>query len=128
MVLLRNTLRDARQELVETSLVLTTVLIRAQGDELPMNLDQFSSGAPRPHASIHPSAWKWNSRKFTVANSPSTQRQTLDNRLCSTPLASKRSDLVAVVTPLCIKELRLVTVQLPEKSGLSGPGHNRTSP
>ena len=30
-------------------------------------------------------------------------------------LGSKRSDLVAVVAPLCIKGLRLVTVQLPEK-------------
>jgi hypothetical protein len=47
MVLLRNTLRDARQELVETSLVLTTVLIRAQGDELPMNLDHSSAAALR---------------------------------------------------------------------------------
>src|SRR5215218_216340 len=29
---------------------------------------------------------------------------------------------------MCIKELRLVTGQLPEKSGLIGPGHKRTSP
>jgi hypothetical protein len=56
----------ARQELVETSLVPTTDLIRAQGDELPMNLDQFSSGAPRPHASIHRSAWKVNSANFAL--------------------------------------------------------------
>jgi hypothetical protein len=30
-------------------------------------------------------------------------------------MGSKRSDLEAVVAPLCIKRLRLVTVQLPEK-------------
>ncbi len=38
---------------------------------------------------------------------------------------SKRSDLVAVVAPLCIKELRLVTMQLPEKFSPIGPGLNR---
>jgi len=79
-------------------------------------------------ALIHPSAWKWNSRKFAVANGSSTYRQALENRLCSTPLGSKRGNLVAVVAPLCIKGLRLVTVQLPEKSWPTGPGLNRTSP
>src|SRR5215207_1559386 len=43
------------------------------------------------------------------------QRQPHDKRPCSTPLGSKRSDLVLFVAPLCIKGLRLVTVQLPEK-------------
>src|SRR5215207_7909589 len=71
---------------------------------------------------------KRNSRKFTVATCSSTKRQTLDNGLCSTPLASKRSDLVAVVAPLCINGLRLVTGQLPEKYWPIGPGHKRTSP
>ena len=79
-------------------------------------------------ALIHPSAWKKNSRKFAVANGSSTYRQALENRLCSTPLGSKRGNLVAVVAPLCIKGLRLVTVQLPEKSWPTGPGLNRTSP
>jgi hypothetical protein len=34
---------------------------------------------------------------------------------CLHPRPSKRGDLVTVVAPLCIKELRLVTMQLPEK-------------
>src|SRR5215211_7343561 len=78
--------------------------------------------------SIHRSAWNRNSAKFTVANGSSTHRQALDNKPCCTPLASKRPDLVAVVAPLCIKWLRLATVQLPEKSWLFGPGLDRTSP
>jgi hypothetical protein len=65
---------------------------------------------------IHRSAWKKsNSRKFAVANGSSTDRQALENRLCGTPLGSKRGNLVAVVAPLRIKGLRLVTVQPPEK-------------
>jgi hypothetical protein len=68
-----------------------------------------------PFAPMLRSAWKSNSRKFTVANGSSMQRQPHDKRPCSTPLGSKRSDLVAVVAPFCIKGLRLVTVQLPEK-------------
>jgi len=67
------------------------------------------------HALIHRSAHKKNSAKFTVANGSSRQRQTLDNRPCCTPLGSKCRELVAVVAPLCIKGLHLVTVQLPEK-------------
>src|SRR5215217_4142189 len=82
--------------------------------------------AHRPEA-IHRSAWNRNSRKFTVASYSSTQRQTLDNRPGSTPLASKRSDLVAVVTPFCIKGLRLATVQLPDKCSPMGPDLNRPS-
>src|SRR5829696_1644717 len=49
-------------------------------------------------------------------------------RSCRPPVAPGRGDLIAVVAPMCIKELRLVTGQLPEKSGLIGPGHKRTSP
>src|SRR5215207_9345557 len=43
-----------------------------------------SSIPPRKHArpTIHPSAWKWNSRKFTVANGSSTYRQAPDYGLC----------------------------------------------
>jgi hypothetical protein len=68
------------------------------------------------------------SAKFTVANdqsdaSPSTPLQHGD-----TLLASIRSDLVPFVAPICIKGLRLVTVQLPKRSSPIGPGINRTSP
>jgi len=69
-----------------------------------------------------------NSAKFTVANSSSTHRQAPNNRLCCTPLASKRGDYVVFVAPFCIKGLRLVTAQLPEKSWHIEPGLNRTSP
>jgi hypothetical protein len=65
---------------------------------------------------------KRNSAKFTVANSSSTHRQVLINRLYRTSLASERGDYVVFVAPLCIKGLRLVTVQLPEKSWRIGPG------
>jgi hypothetical protein len=76
------------------------------------------SGSSHSHGElIHRSAWKKsNSAKFTVANGSSTHRQALDNKLCGTPLGSKRPDLVVEVAPLCSKRLRLVTVQLPEKS------------
>src|SRR5215213_2302114 len=77
---------------------------------------------------IHRSAWKMNSRKFTVANGSSTQRQALDDRPCCSPLGPKRPDLVPFVAPLCIEELRLVTVQLPEKCSPMGLGLNRHSP
>src|ERR671912_266179 len=76
---------------------------------------------------IHRSAWKRNSRKFAVASDSSKQRQSFDNSPCFAPLGSKRSDLVAVVAPFCIKRLRLVTVQLPEKSWPIEPGTNRSS-
>jgi hypothetical protein len=68
------------------------------------------------HAPIHRPSWKKNSRKFAVAGDSSTQCQSLDNRPCCTPLGSKHPDLVAVVAPMCIKGLRLVTMQLLEKS------------
>src|SRR5215212_7422785 len=69
-----------------------------------------------------------NSRKFAVASDSSTQRQPLDRRPCCTPLGSKHPDLVAVIAPMCIKGLRLVTVQLPEKFSPIRPGTNRSSP
>jgi hypothetical protein len=69
-----------------------------------------------------------NSRKFTVASNRSDAAVSTRQQPGGTPSASERSDLVAVVAPLCIKELRLVTAQLPEKSGLIGPGHKPTSP
>src|SRR5215218_2736762 len=71
---------------------------------------------------IHLSAWKRDSPKFTVASDFSTQRQPPDKRPCCTPLGSKYPDLVAAVAPLCIKWLRLVTVQLPENFSPIGPG------
>src|SRR5829696_201064 len=74
------------------------------------------SGACRG-SSIHRSAWKKNSRKFTVAINHSDAAESTRQQHGGTPSASKRSDLVAVVAPFCIKELRHVTVQLPEKSG-----------
>src|SRR5918993_2900595 len=77
--------------------------------------------------SIHPSAWKSNSPKFAVASHSSTRLQPLDNRLCCTPLGSKHPDLVAVVAPMGIKVLRLVTMQLPEKFSPIGVGTNRSS-
>jgi hypothetical protein len=76
---------------------------------------------------INPTSWKGNSRKFAVASDSSTRLQPLDNRLSCSPLGSKHADLVAVVAPLCIKELRLVTMQLPEKFSPIGVGTNRSS-
>jgi hypothetical protein len=64
---------------------------------------------------IHRSAWKKNSAKFAVANGSPTHRQALVNRLCRTRLASKCGDFAPFVAPMCIKGLRLVTMQLPEK-------------
>jgi hypothetical protein len=52
---------------------------------------------------------------------------TLDNRPWCRPPAPKRGELVAVVAPMCIKGLRLVTVQLPEKFSPIGVGTNRSS-
>jgi hypothetical protein len=76
---------------------------------------------------IHPSAWNMNSRKFAVASYSSTRLQPLDNRPCCSPPTPKRSDLVAVVAPMCIKGLRLVTMQLLEKFSPMGLGTNRSS-
>src|SRR5215217_1872623 len=85
-------------------------------------------GSGQLSALIHPSAWKGNSRKFAVASDSSRQRQSFDNSPCFASLGSKRSDLVAVVAPMCIKGLRLVTVQLPEKSWPFGPALNELRP
>src|SRR5215207_11642868 len=71
---------------------------------------------------IHRSAWNRNSRKFAVASYSCTQRQPLHNKPCCTPLGLKHPDLVAVVAPICIKKLRLVTMQLPEKFSPIGAG------
>jgi hypothetical protein len=68
-----------------------------------------------------------NSAKFTVASYSSTRLQPLDKRLWCSPPAPKRPELVAVVAPICIKGLRLVTVQLPEKFSPIGLGTNRRS-
>src|SRR5829696_10488020 len=76
---------------------------------------------------IYPSAWKRNSRKFTVASYSSPRLQPLDNSHWCSPPAPKRSELVAVVAPICIKGLRLVTMQLPEKFSPIGVGANRSS-
>jgi hypothetical protein len=43
------------------------------------------------------------------------------------PSWSTRSDLVPFVAPLCIKGLRLVTMQLPKKCSPIGPWLKRTS-
>ena len=89
------------------------------------------AGLPGPSGTwgctIHRSAWNKNSRKFKVASDTSTQRQPLDNRPWCTPLGSKHLDLVAVVAPMCIKGLRLATMELPEKLSPIGLGTNRIS-
>src|SRR5215216_5985092 len=64
---------------------------------------------------IHRSAWKKNSPKFTVASTRSDAAVSTLQQHGGTPSASKRSDLATVVAPLCVKGLRLVTMQLPEK-------------
>src|SRR5918994_4267709 len=56
-----------------------------------------------------------NSRKFAVASNRSDPSPSTPQQHGGTPSASKRSDLVAVVALFCIKELQLVTMQLPEK-------------
>src|SRR5215208_3442172 len=86
----------------------------------------LSSSGPSS-ALIHRSAWNRNSRKFAVASYSSTRLQPLDNRPYCSPPAPKLPDLVAVVAPFCIKELRLVTMQLPEKFSPIGVGTNRSS-
>jgi hypothetical protein len=58
---------------------------------------------------------KNNSRKFKVASVPPSSAASAPERLGGTVLGSKRTYQVAFVAPLCIKGLRLVTLQLPEK-------------
>src|SRR5215208_7178361 len=61
------------------------------------------------------------SRKFAVASAPPSSAASAQERHGDTVLGSKRTYQVAFVAPLCIKGLRLVTLQLPEKSWLIGP-------
>jgi hypothetical protein len=65
---------------------------------------------------VHPSAWKKNSRKFAVASNPSDAAVSTLPRCNGTPQAPKRGNYVPFVAPLYIKGLRLVTMQLLEKS------------
>ena len=100
----------------------------SQTPVLLCSITAMMMSAPGPYfALIHPSAWNKNSTKFAVTSDSSTQRKSLGKRPCCTRLGSKRPDLVAVVAPMCIKELRLATAQLPEKSWPIGSGRRRTS-
>jgi hypothetical protein len=74
------------------------------------------------------SAEKSNSRKFKVASDPSSSAPSTRVRHGGASSEFERRDLVAFGAPVCIKGLRLVTTQLPEKSPPIGPGLNRTSP
>jgi hypothetical protein len=60
---------------------------------------------------------KMNSPKFVVASVPSSLATNAPPRPGGTPSAPKRGSYVPFVAPLCIKLLRLVTMQLPENSG-----------
>jgi len=71
---------------------------------------------------------KESSRKFGVASAPPSSAASAQERHSGTALGSKRTYLVAFVAPLCIKGLRLATLQLPENSCPIGPGLCRTSP
>jgi hypothetical protein len=73
-------------------------------------------------APIQQSAWKSNSRKFGVASDPSSAAPSTLQRHGATLSASKHGDQVAFVSAFCIKPLRLVTPQLPEKPWPIGPG------
>jgi hypothetical protein len=68
---------------------------------------------------MHRSAWKRDSRKFTVASDPASLVTNASPRPSDTPSAPKRGNYVPFVAPLCIKLLRLATAQLPENSGPS---------
>jgi hypothetical protein len=66
---------------------------------------------------MHPSAWKKGySRKFAVAINPSGAAACTRVRRGAAPLASKCGNYVPFVAPSWIKGLRLVTIQLLEKS------------
>jgi hypothetical protein len=65
---------------------------------------------------------KCNSTKFKVASNPSNAAVSNPERHGSTTSEPKRGDQVAFVAPLCIKGLRLVTLQLPENFSPIGPG------
>jgi hypothetical protein len=70
---------------------------------------------------------KRNSAKFAVASDPPSSAASAQERHGGTILGSKRTYQVAFVAPLCIKGLRLVTLQLPENFSPIGPGLRRTS-
>src|SRR5215208_624369 len=89
----------------------------------PLILTQRACALEVDHP-IHRSAWNKNSRKFKVASYSSKRFQPLDNRRWCSPPAPNRGDLVAVVAPFCIKALRLVTMELPEKFSPIGVGTN----
>src|SRR5215212_3779775 len=76
---------------------------------------------------IHRSAWNRYSRKFAVASDPPSSAARAQERHGGTVLGSKRTYQVAFVAPLCIKGLRLVTLQLPEKFPSHRTGADRTS-
>jgi hypothetical protein len=63
-----------------------------------------------------------NSPKFGVASYPPRSAPGTRERHGSTTSEPKRGDQVAFVAPLCIKGLRLVTLQLPENFSPIGPG------
>jgi hypothetical protein len=65
---------------------------------------------------------KGYSRKFGVASDPQSAALSPRERHGSTTSEPKRGDQVVFVAPLCIKGLRLVTLQLPEKFSPIGPG------
>jgi hypothetical protein len=73
-------------------------------------------------------AWKDYSPKFAVASNPSGAAASTQQQHGGPPRASERGDYVPYVAPSCIKGLRLVTVQLPEKSWLSDRGSTRLWP
>jgi hypothetical protein len=63
-----------------------------------------------------------NSRKFGVASAPTSPAQSTREQYGGASSEFNRLDLVACVAPACSKVLRLVTVLLPEKHLLIGPG------
>src|SRR3712207_3307884 len=77
---------------------------------------------------IHPTAQSRNSAKFAVASDPSNTAAGARQRHGGTASDSERGDYVVVVAALCIKELRLATAQMPEKTSPLGPRLDRTSP
>ena len=94
-----------------------------QVDVIAQKSDKGSYRArPSSPTIIHRSAWKTNSPKFAVASDPPSAALCPRERHGSTTSEPKRPDQVAFVAPLRIKELRLVTLQLPEKFSPIGPG------
>jgi hypothetical protein len=65
--------------------------------------------------------------EVAVASDPPDATVSTPQRQGGTPSASKRSDYVAFVAPLCSKRLRLAAAQLPENFSSTGPRPNGTS-